>query len=136
MPTPNPFQPFLDAPVKLPVSLEATIIQKLREEELSQLRHRVWLLHFGFTTSLLSLLASALILYKDALLSGFMTTFSLLFSDATLVFQHGTIFAWSLVESLPWLPTAVFLALAALVMRLLKGMLQERAAMNSYTFSH
>ena len=96
---------------KPPKGLYESIMNRIREERrISVLRRRIILFCLGFVVSAAAFVPAFRWLQTDLSNSGFLQFFSLLFSDFKIVATYWQSFLMSLLETVPAISLAVFLA--------------------------
>jgi hypothetical protein len=96
--------------IPVPSGLEEKILLRIREKERAKIKRGFIFGCAGALLGLASFVPTAVSLSAAAAKSGFFQTFSLLFSDSGTVMKFLSDFIYSLLDSVPFTETLVFLA--------------------------
>jgi len=116
-------------PLQAPEELFGKIMERIhRQERLAALRKRLIIFSIGLIASLAAFIPALRLMQQSLAESGFAQFFSLIFSDFGIVLTYWQNFALTLLESLPVLSVAAFLATIFIFLESLKFLVRDTKA--------
>ena len=108
--------------VEPPKGLLGKILKRIRKEERLLVFRKVIIFSVTLTGSLIGLVPSFKILLSDFSRSGFLSFFSLMFSDFSVIEKYWQSFLMILLETLPAASLALFLAVILILLQSAKSL--------------
>jgi hypothetical protein len=115
-----------------PIGLLEKILKRIRKEERILVLRRLIVLSITLTGSMAGLIPSFKILLTDFSRSGFTSFFSLIFSDFSRVATYWQSFAMVLLETLPAVSLALFLAVFLIFLESTKSLIKNIKIIKSH----
>ena len=103
-----------------PIGLLEKILKRIHKEERLLVLRRIIIFSITLIGSLLGIVLAFKTLLSDFSQSGFMSFFSLMFSDFSTVMAHWQSFSLILLESLPAISLALFLSVVLICLQSIK----------------
>lgn len=103
-----------------PIGLLEKVLKRIHKEERLSVLRRIIIFSITLIGSLLGIVLAFKTLLSDFSQSGFMSFFSLMFSDFSTVMAHWQSFSLILLESLPAISLALFLSVVLICLQSIK----------------
>jgi hypothetical protein len=121
--------------VPVPEGLEEKIILRIREKEKARVKRGFIFGCAGAVLSLAAFVPTAISLSSAASKSGFLQTFSLLFSDSGTVAKFLSDFMYSLLDAVPFMESLVFLAVVMALIISARAILMDYRKLSGNVFA-